>query len=195
MKTTKKPGPSKGTRPNFNGVPGCIVASDALPEGLDFAAKRARISPYDGLLEKLLEAPKNSALKFGDLRARASIIIRARKKGLRVVFAERGSELYVRIDGFIDSNDKAKATLKNAAPATLPSKPSDQIEQAVLRAMAVGFSNPQTIADHARKNGTIIIGVAPIQSALIRMEINGLVRRDGSQWKMNDRASLVGAAQ
>lgn len=93
---TDMPGPKKGQKPDFRGVAGELVP---IPAGLEFSARKLKGSPYDALLDQLAEKGPGHVLKFSDLRARASVVARSKKKGMRVSFAERGSELFVRFDG------------------------------------------------------------------------------------------------
>lgn len=165
----KRPGPPKGTKPDLSGVPGEIVSLDKLPV-LDFARK-ARRSPYDALLEKLLDAPKNSALKFGEAKARISIAVRARKKGLKIEFAESGGALYVRVVGFTDDQPNAKDAMH------------------VLRAMAAGFAAPVTISDHIVKAG-VDLGPSRVLEVLQRLEAAGSVRKAADcTWKLTAKAA------
>src|ERR1035438_3862891 len=88
--------------PDFHGVPGELVA---MPEGvaLSFATGQKKISPYDALLDQLAAAP-TKFLRFTDKRARASLNVRAKKKGLRISFAEDSGMLWVRLDGHVDDD-------------------------------------------------------------------------------------------
>ena len=99
MKTTKVPNPlapQKGKRPNFDGVSGTLITT---PVGLEFSVRKLRISPYDALLDQLEKAGPGHVLCFDDIRARASVIVRSKKKGLRISFAEHDGKLFVRFDG------------------------------------------------------------------------------------------------
>lgn len=91
MKTSL--GPKKGFRPDFKGVPGMLL--DAAPDGLEFGTGKKRLSPYDPLLKQLQAAGAGKFLKFEDLRARTSVQARAKKLGIRVLFGEQGSVLWV----------------------------------------------------------------------------------------------------
>jgi len=167
---SKRPGRPKGTKLDFSGVPGEVVSLDSLPR-LDFS-RHQRQSPYDALLERLLDAPKNSALKFGDPRARATIGVRARKKGLKVEFAECDGTLYVRIVGFLNEDE-----------------PDAKDAMQVLRAMAAGFAAPVTISDHiVRSGGEMTPG--RVLATLKQMESAGTVRKAGDgTWKMTAKAA------
>lgn len=79
-------------------VTGAIVAAVEC-EGFEFG-KRRRVSPYDALLEQLLDAPKGSVLKIetgNPASAWHSCKKRAEKKGLRAEFAEADGAIYIRI--------------------------------------------------------------------------------------------------
>lgn len=75
-------------------VTGQIVAAEGL--NLEFGAA-GRKSAYDDLLNRLIEAAPGHVLKFADTRCRATVAARAKKLGLRVLFAESAGALYVQI--------------------------------------------------------------------------------------------------
>ena len=102
----KRRGAKPGVRPDVHGVPGELAP---LPSDLLFGS-RLRQSPYDGLLQQLKAATlawkdtepcvgAQPGLVFGEMRARTSLAVRAKKLGLRISFAEKGAKLYVRLDG------------------------------------------------------------------------------------------------
>lgn len=91
--SAKAPEPVPSSR--FDGTPGEIVSLEGL--NLDFSA-RVRKSLYDELLDKLAAAPKDSAIRFGSVKCRTSVAVRAKKRGYAVQFSESGGgALFVRI--------------------------------------------------------------------------------------------------
>lgn len=174
---TKKPGPPKGRTLDFSGVPGEIVPADAV-QGLEFSAKKIRHSPYDALLEKLLDSPKGSILKFGDPRARASVTVRARKKGLKVEFAERDGVLYVRIAGFAEQRPEIKPVHVPGGCAAL-----------VLRALAaIEDATPLAIAEYIIQNG-VRITTPEVRDTLVQMAKDGTAKkRANGTWTLGKAA-------
>lgn len=106
--------PTKGQAPITTGVPGELVPMDGLE--LVFATRKARISPYDEMLDKLAAAGPGQALRFDDPRARASVTYRAKKKEFLISFAEHEGGLYVRFDGRVlqDPKTSRRAAILNA---------------------------------------------------------------------------------
>jgi hypothetical protein len=104
-----KPGPKKGQRIDFRGVPGEMVST---PTDLEFSAVKRKESPYDPLLIQLSKAGPGHVLKFGDLKARTSVTVRAKKKGFRVSFAERDGVLFVRFDGSAEGDQQNTRKVK-----------------------------------------------------------------------------------
>lgn len=82
-----------GIKPTFEGVPGELL--NEAPEGLTFGEKKLRKSPYDPLLIQLRDAGPGKYLKFGDLRARVSLLARSKKLGIRLLFGEQDNTLWV----------------------------------------------------------------------------------------------------
>ena len=54
--------PTKGVKPNLNGVPGELVPAAGLT--LNFAIGNRKVSPYDVLLDQLAAAPEGNLLRF-----------------------------------------------------------------------------------------------------------------------------------
>ena len=137
-----------------------IVSLDSLELDLEFG-KRRSVSPYRLLLEQLLDAPRNSALKINSVKSRYSIIKQARALGYRVVFAEYDQTLYVKIDGILqDSPPPVTRT------ANLPS------EEVILRSLSGG---PKTVAELGRD---LNVDPAACASVLTRLVKEHLVERD-----------------
>ena len=158
--------------PDFTGVPGQLASSDEIA-GLEFGAK-LRKSPYDALLDQLAIAPKGSALKFGDLKCRPSIYSRARKKGLRISFAERGGALFVRFDGRDD--DDVRATTRRAA---------------ILAALKLGPMSHVKITNKLRDAGDSVLDAAATDAILHQMfKVGQVLRQEGGNWALNPKAAV-----
>jgi hypothetical protein len=149
----------KRARPNFAGVAGELLPQ--APEGLVFG--RMKASPYDALLDQLAAAPRAAALKFGDVKARSSVALRAKKKGLRVSFNASTGVLYVRFDGRVDDDvrqdrrDKIRGLLGKLGPLT-----------------------SIKMANRLRENGDATIDAATAETILLQMMRAGdLVRQEG----------------
>lgn len=118
-------------KPDFSGVPGELVAVDAIPADVVFGNKRQ--SPYDALLLKLKENPMQ-ALRFGDVKAQASIHARSRKLGIAVETAEHEGQLYVRMKELHGAKaqarrDRITSLLKQGVALTAPALAAKLREQ------------------------------------------------------------------
>jgi hypothetical protein len=83
--------------PDFTGQKGELVSAEGFA-ALHWGG-RLKTSPYDALLDQLAAAGAGMLLKFGSVKAKASVYSRAKKKGMRVSFAEQQGTLFVRYDG------------------------------------------------------------------------------------------------
>jgi hypothetical protein len=163
-----KPGPKKGHVPDFSGVPGELVAADAVPAGIHWGTK-LRGSPYDPLLKELAEAGAGKMLKFGNARARTSIVLRARKLGLKVVCGEDGGALYVKFVGR-EGDDLANAR-------------REKIRQALKIVVGITLSK---LLLHLRDKGDVTIDAPTLQLILSQMMRAGeIIHADGDQWRLN----------
>jgi hypothetical protein len=149
----------------MTGVPGEIVSVDGLQ--LVFGP-RARQSPYDPLLQQLVDAGPGRALKFGDARARVALTSRAKKMGLRISFAISGDSLYVRLDGGV--TEDVKATRRGR----------------IKEALKFGTQTAMHITNHLREKGDSSIDVNLTESILLQMLRTGdLIRQEDGRWKLN----------
>lgn len=128
MRKTTFRGPRPRTLPEA-----AIVSLDNLE--LHFGQRR-RVSPYREMLERLLDAPRTSALRVSNLSARYSITKQARALGWKVLFAEHEGGLYVKIDGVAE--EEGRKPISSASEAN---------RKLVLRALSAG---PLTLAELAR---------------------------------------------
>lgn len=168
------PAPRKGVRPSMDGVPGELISLEGL--NLVFG-HRLRISPYDVLLDQLAastdkaveEKQPRPGLKFGDVRAKASVYTRAKKKGLLVSFAEVGRVLYVRLDGRAD--DHAKETRRGS----------------IRKLLANGVALTHVaIAARLREAGDASVDAQLVDAILAQMlKAGDVIRQDGGAWKLN----------
>jgi len=127
-----------------------------------------RGSPYDALLEQLAAAGPGKGLKFGDVKARASVTVRARKKGMRVSFAVAGDVLYVRFDGRVEDDVHGGR------------------RAAILTALRRGPANPITLAVILRANGDANLDGETVVVILAQMARTGeVVRGEGDRWALN----------
>lgn len=116
--TKKAIAPTKGVRPDFHGVAGRLVV--APDPALVFGERASKGSPYDVLLEELLQATLRAetggghppALEFDDVRAKPSLVARGKKKGMKLVFAEKDGKLFVRVTGQMDAVEKRVAEIR-----------------------------------------------------------------------------------
>jgi hypothetical protein len=157
--------PAKRAAPDMSGVPGTLVSLDGLD--IDFA-KWNRASPYDALLEKLVNAPPNSALLFANgLRARASICARAKKKGLIVGLAEKGPDLYVKFIGRVEDNEKESRRKK------------------IKQLLRLGPLNCIQIATKLREGGDGVVDAQLVDTILAQMQKAGdVIRQEGGNCRL-----------
>ena len=107
--------PTKGVKPNCNGVPGALIEASELPPDLVFGLRKQHVSPYDALLKQLLESGEGKALSFGHERARASVFARSKKLGIKIEMADHAGKLYVRLmPGSTASSTEEKRPLKES---------------------------------------------------------------------------------
>jgi hypothetical protein len=135
-----------------------IVSLDSI--NVEFG-RRGSVSPYRVLLEQLLDAPRNSALKINNLKSRYSIIKQARALGYKVVFAEHEEGLYVKIDGMLQEDQPAGTKVTNGAT-----------EKTILRGLS---TEPKTSAELARD---LNIDPAACETVLTRLVKERVVERD-----------------
>lgn len=160
--------------PNFSGVSGELIPAD--PALLLVFGNRCRISPYDGLLDQLAEKTNGGGaggflLRFGDTRARAAVQVRARKKGLRISFAESGGSLFVRLDG--SASKDLHETRREAIKHILRTQP--------MTAMR--------LAAKMRDSGDPAATGPLVESILLQMlKAAEVVRQEGDTWALNPRA-------
>lgn len=126
MEPVSVPASKKGRRIDFSGVPGELVD---LPGGLTFS--KTKISRYDALLEQLAVAGAGRVLKFGALKARASVHVRAKKLGMQVLCAELDGCLYFKFAGWAPDSERAKQMVRAKILEVLGTNPRTEIQVAV----------------------------------------------------------------
>jgi hypothetical protein len=157
---------AKRAVPNMEGVPGVLVSLDGLE--IDFLRRGGRVSPYDGLLDQLASAPANSGLLFMDgVRAKASLYIRGKKKGLILAFAEAAGNLYVKLLGRVD--DKEKETRRGK----------------IKEILRLGAMSPVRISNKLREAGDGAVDAQLVAVILLQMQKDGsVIRQDGGDWRL-----------
>ena len=129
---------------------------------------QGRKSPYDPLLDQLAAAQPGMALKFGDVRVRSSLYARAKKKGLRISFAESGGALYLRFDDRMDDDVKAGR------------------RKEILMALMVGPATSAKIAVVMRDKGDRNVDGALVEVSCAQMQRAGeLVKMECGAWALN----------
>jgi hypothetical protein len=110
-------------------------------------------------------------LRFGDVRAKASVYARAQKKGLRVSFAESGGALYVRLDGRKDDDIKAARREK------------------IVQALKGGVSlNAIRLSVKLREGGDTTIDGQTVEAICAQMVREGsLIKRETGEYAINAR--------
>jgi hypothetical protein len=136
---------------------------DSAPPGVLFGPKKLRTSPYDPLLLQLKTAGPGKFLRFEDLRARVSIVARAKKLGIKVMFGEEGRALWVCLE---------KAELKtNGVTEDQLDKPSNG--DLVLRAISLGKHTAGEIVTWMRSNGAPGLGITQVDNLLASLARQG----------------------
>lgn len=152
------PGAGKRTRPEA-----AIVSIAGID--LEFESGRKSLSPYRALLEKLMDAPKESALKVGRIGARASIQVQAKKLGYKLAYAEAEGCLYVRIVGYLDKDTAPSATASGGqAKASCPTNGHGP-RAMILASLSQG---PMTVRELARVLGVTSQSCNPTIGELVK---------------------------
>lgn len=137
---------------------------------------RAKASPYDPLLDQLAAATPGQALRFADTRARAALYARAKKKGLKVSFAESNGSLYVRLDGRVD--DDVHKTRRDQIVAALKRGPLGHIQ----------------IAAKLREGGDSTVDAQLVETILGQLLRDGVVvKRESGDWTLSAKAARSAA--
>lgn len=113
-------------------------------------------SPYRDLLEDLMDAPKGSTLKIAR-QARYTVVKHLRALGMKVLWAKRGDDLYVKVVG------EAETPLTFVSAVKQTSKANDA-ERLVLRALADG---PMTVKELGREVGAAPTSLAGTLSRMV----------------------------
>jgi hypothetical protein len=170
--------PTKGVRPNFDGVDGIMLAARDVPSAVMFGSS-GRKSPYDAKLRQLVEAGDSSVLCFGDTRARASVWSRAKKLGIKIECGEHANKLYVRL---------LKASAAPDAPSVKTAVVADvkvRNRSAILDALRRSITTPEAIAADLRTKGHNLD--APIVRSMLKsMQSDGtakLARVSPEKWE------------
>lgn len=174
--------PTKGIKPNCNGVPGALIEIEDLPLDLVFGTRKQHISPYDALLKQLLEAGEGKALLFGHERARASVSVRPKKLGIKVEMADHAGKLYVRLAPGSTPEGKLAAAAKTQPPLSVKdvvvSDKKTRSRSLVLTALRKGWHTPEAIAAHLRSDDPDCSLDGPtVRSLLKAMQQDGGVRQ------------------
>jgi|SRR5579863_140607 len=158
--------PKKGVRPDFVGVPGRLV--DEAPPDVVFGRK-SKLSPYDPLLLQLQKAGAGKFLKFDDLRAKSSLIVRAKKLGIKILFGEQGSTLWVAL---------AKAELSQDGNVQQPSAPKARpLPEIVLEAISNDKRDtPGLIVSYCRLHGAPEATLNAVDSSLATLLRQGRIK-------------------
>jgi hypothetical protein len=156
----------KRKAPDMTGVAGELVSIEGME--LSFGRGQRKVSPYDALLDQLVAAGKGQALRFGDRKARTAVGARAKKKGLRVSFAEAGSVLYVRLDGRTEDDMH------------------EYRRQRILSALMLGPTTSIKLAATLREKGDAAADAQTVDAICGQMARRGeIVKQDGDRWAKN----------
>jgi len=153
---------TKRVMPDMRGVPGELVDAAALPPDVIFGNRK--ISPYVAVLMKLQESP-TQVLRFGDVRARASVWSQGKKLGIPIECAEVNGVLYVRMKDF--HGDRAK-----------------ERREAILGLLKVGGPTPAPkIAVVLRDKGDATVDGQMVTVILEQLARTGeVVKQEGGSW-------------
>jgi hypothetical protein len=185
--------PSTRKRPDFTGVPGQIVlSSDPAAQGLQFGLG-GRISPYDEMLRELaarmqeyhaaLEANATSKpaklvdpipipyLRFPNLKPKHAVAMRARKLGIKISFAVKDDQLWIRCNGSEASDTRARR------------------EKAILACLTTGPRSAIAVAAYLRERGDELID-GPIAEGILLMLLKRgqVIRQEGNSFALKPGA-------
>lgn len=153
-------GPTKGVRPSFIGVSGCLM--DSAPKEIMFGQKRGGRSPYDALLKQLKAAGPGAALKFDDVRCRSSIVARSRKLNMKVTFGQQGETLWVKLD--------------KSDQSWIEEKPDAKKNAMILQAIAAKRHTAGEMVSWLRSNGAPGIGITEVDVCLGNLSRDGKIK-------------------
>lgn len=166
--------PTKGVRPHTEGVPGELLSITEIPADLDFSARRLKISPYDVLLKSLMEAGPDKMLMFGAIRARASVMVRSRKLGIKIETGEHAGKLYVRLAP--GSTAPPPATKLRSVTEIAADDHKTRNRAAILSGIRAGNRTPEAIGAWLRKQeGLPQLDGPVVRSLLKHMQTAGVV--------------------
>lgn len=171
--------PTKGVRPQLEGVAGVIV--NEAPPDIVWGGKH-RISPYDALLQELKKAGIGNYLKFGDPRCRPSVTARAKKLGIAVLFGEGPDKsLWVTL--------QKPELSKNGSVDPEPPKPTNA--ELVIKAIEAKRHTAGEIVSWLRSNGGAGIGITQVDGLLSNLLRSGKVKLGRQSSEGADRWELV----
>jgi hypothetical protein len=170
-------GPKKGTKLDFSGVPGRLV--DAAPPDVLFGARKSKLSPYDPLLLQLQRAGSGKFLKFEDLRAKASLAVRAKKLNIKILFGEQGSTLWVTL---------AKAELStNGSVEEPPATKARPLPDIVLEGIANDKRDtPGLMVSYARLHGAPDVTLNAVDRVIAELARAGKIKLKPVKNKADD---------
>lgn len=172
--TTKAGKPTPGVRPNFTGVASVFVKLAEVPPELVFSARKQRTSPYDEKLRALLEAGRDTLLKFDDPRARASLSARSKKLGMKLEYGEHMGKLYVRLAPGSTAAPAAQSANPLSVKDTVAASDKTRKRSLIITAIRQGKHTPEAIAAFMRQEHPDVD--APIvRSMLKQMQNDGSV--------------------
>ena len=145
---------------------------------LDFSGT-GKLSVYRGLLLKLMDAPKESALKVGRLNARACIKKQGAGLGYKLAFAKKDGALYVKIVGVTDD---ARPAVRDGAAGNGQAKACPTKEHGPMGMILTALSRgPMTLKEIARVLGAHMGSCVPTMEALVE---RGSVEDDGGIYRL-----------
>jgi hypothetical protein len=172
-----------GVMPDLSGTPGTICSVEGL--NLAFGASK-RVSPYDKLLDELAASTTpNQALCFESTKARTSVAIRAKKKGLRVSFAEHAGRLYVRFDGRAEN---AGVLIPAPAPSSLKAVFTGR-RAAILDALRVGSRNAARLVAALQASGDSGVDMNLIETLCAQMVREGVIEVQGGMYRITEKGA------
>lgn len=150
------------------------VRADLVPLAPEIVWEQAgRKSAYDDLLRRLLDAPATHGLRFAERRCRATVLARAKKLGLRILLAECGDNLWVKLVGL------TKEAVQTAARPLPPAEACLQILREMPRTGTEVYDHMERLLPGCSR--------AASDAVLEKLRKDGLaVKKDDLKWYLTN---------
>ena len=146
------------------------VVPESTVGGLDFSAKKntGKESPYARAVEFLLsDDGEGKVLCFESPKARGSLMARARKMNVTLLYAERDGKLYVKLGGPADGGKPDRAEIRRGI----------SLASAVRNALAGGPRTTAEVVAKLAQDGVPQVSANSVSATLCNLERQGDVKK------------------